>query len=437
MSRWKDEFEKHPIHAALSQVHACLDVKDLALEQEAHSEYRRFRKIINHLDSGLEAVDPEVAPIDLLNNISSNISNASFVQNLKNFARSPNAKSLVAANNHLSAVANPIRSLASSANDNGNSARLSSIEQTVDVVVATLSKESKEFSEKLRNQSAKLVRLNELKDAMEKAFAEFTISLQKDATDWQKQFTADQSKRAKQFSDRQINQGESYSTWLQEIKQEKEGAFKKSYLEWEAANDVFVNAFEAKLDSVQLDAEKRHKLILDMHGLVAEDSVAGGYTRQANHERDQANKWRTFSILFLFITVLWIGFTYWNLTEITTLEGVITISFASELNWVQGLKAASLTAVLLYMAVFASRQSSQHRVNERKTRWFALEVKAIGPFIENLPDASQVQLKEKLAERLFAQEVGYSGDPDGDVKIDPSVIKLVIGMFKDIAKSLK
>jgi hypothetical protein len=49
----------------------------------------------------------------------------------------------------------------------------------------------------------------------------------------------------------------------------------------------------------------------------------------------------------------------------------------------------SLTAVLLYGAAYSAQQSTKHRNNEKRARWFALEIKAIDPFISSLPESDQ------------------------------------------------
>jgi len=94
---------------------------------------------------------------------------------------------------------------------------------------------------------------------------------------------------------------------------------------------------------------------------------------------------------------------------------------AGSINWAEIITASSLTLVLLATAGYASRQSKLHRDTEQQMRWFALEVKAIDPFLSSLSDTDQRELKKQLSEKLFGQNRGAS--EKGDLNIDPSAFK--------------
>src|SRR5690606_18584207 len=49
--------------------------------------------------------------------------------------------------------------------------------------------------------------------------------------------------------------------------------------------------------------------------------------------------------------------------------------------WHTMLIAFSISGVLLWGAAYSAQQSTRHRNNEKRARWFALEVKAFDPFI--------------------------------------------------------
>jgi hypothetical protein len=105
------------------------------------------------------------------------------------------------------------------------------------------------------------------------------------------------------------------------------------------------------------------------------------------------------------------------------------------LSWMHLVKSASLTAVLLYGAIYASKQSNLHRNNEKKTRWFALEVKAIKPFISSLTQDQQKALIEKFSEKLFGQNAHQ--ETSDTTEFNPNMLKAVGEMVAQIAKSTK
>jgi len=80
------------------------------------------------------------------------------------------------------------------------------------------------------------------------------------------------------------------------------------------------------------------------------------------------------------------------------------VAATGTLDWPVIVTTVSVTAVAFVAAQFASRQSRLHRINEQRMRWFALEVKAIDPFISSLPIEMQQELKRQLSERLFGQD---------------------------------
>ncbi|WP_210467703.1 hypothetical protein, partial [Vibrio crassostreae] len=52
-------------------------------------------------------------------------------------------------------------------------------------------------------------------------------------------------------------------------------------------------------------------------------------------------------------------------------------------NWSKYLLTFSLTGVLLFGAGYTAQQSSKHREEARRTRRFALQVKALDPYISS------------------------------------------------------
>ncbi len=91
---------------------------------------------------------------------------------------------------------------------------------------------------------------------------------------------------------------------------------------------------------------------------------------------------------------------------------------------------ALLTGVLLYGAAYSSQQSTRHRNNEKRTRGFALEVKAIDPFISSLGEEERNQLKRLLSEKLFRQS-GNVGSSESRV-FDEHAYKMIIKGIPEI-----
>lgn len=168
--------------------------------------------------------------------------------------------------------------------------------------------------------------------------------------------------------------------------------------------------FESNLKTILDDGNLKHKAILELYELTAGDSVGAGYIKNANDEMKQANNWRIISIGFIITTIIWLICVYFSSESTISLPKIIT--------------AFSLTGVMLYGAAYSSQQSTKHRNNEKKARWFALEIKAFDPFISSLKEDQQHKLKEELSKRIFGQNE-HSALKDGSV-IDEHAYKTIV-----------
>lgn len=68
------------------------------------------------------------------------------------------------------------------------------------------------------------------------------------------------------------------------------------------------------------------------------------------------------------------------------------------------------------MAGYAARQASEHRREERAAKKLALDLAALGPFLEHVTDAEP--LRQAVAMRVFAPEPGeIAGDGHSHLRI--------------------
>ncbi len=106
---------------------------------------------------------------------------------------------------------------------------------------------------------------------------------------------------------------------------------------------------------------------------------------------------------------------------------------ARQILWAQIIKSFSLTAVLIFGAVHSAKQSNIHRNNELKTRWFALEFKAIDPFISSLDIDTRNNLKLKLSDKLFGQQ--HVQSDKNNIASDENIVQTIGKVVVDIIKA--
>ncbi len=425
MTRWEEEFDNNPIHATLEGIREFLNVKVDSPDSDVAIEKRRLEKALDLLDSALEQVDKEIAPIALLNQINGHLRQPQFWNQLQAYQGNPVVSHLQAANNHINSQIHVFYQLAIFSNGKKSKRITKPVEKAFDEFCMGVDAKSGEFDAKLNGQISKL---QEISDTQDRLVAEMTHlkDVHEDRLNtWQGEFTENQTSRAEEFSATQIQREEQFSEWL--------SAFTKSANEnletlVKSQKEKFGNLFEqfkAKINVYQKDAISKHNAILDIHGLVATDGVAGGYKRTADDEGKAANKWRWAAFLLLGAAALWLVIKLWFGINALDENGI---------DWEEIATSVSLTGILLAAAVYASKQSNFHRSNEKKMRWFALEVKAIDPFLASLGEEDQKKLKAQICERIFGQT--DRGSNHETESFDPNVIKVISDSLVDGVKSL-
>ena len=254
--------------------------------------------------------------------------------------------------------------------------------------------------------------------AQKKALENLTAQTDQAFSEWQIEFGEAQNTRAEEFSSAQIQRGEKFDETMREIRTKSESETKEISAKH---NERLKSAFETYTKDVQErleDMKAKHAAILEIHGLVGTDGVAGGYQKTATDEHKAANTWRIVAMVSLGLAAAWLMLKFFLGFGETSAGGV---------NWAELVTAGSLTLVLLAAAGYASRQSKTHRDLEQQMRWFSLEVKAIDPFLSSLEDTDQKELKKQLSERLFGKDRTAHQAKKGSVDV---------GAYKELSESI-
>lgn len=145
------------------------------------------------------------------------------------------------------------------------------------------------------------------------------------------------------------------------------------------------------------DAESTREQILNLHGIIAGESEAAGYLKNANVERKRAMWWQIGLFALIGAAVVWVGGLSAFVISQTTFN---TESNGAQLPWQSIYRSMSVTLLIVFGAGFAARQSGKHRDAETYNRNKALDILAFNPFIANLDIDEQKKLRA-LATRMF------------------------------------
>ncbi len=153
-------------------------------------------------------------------------------------------------------------------------------------------------------------------------------------------------------------------------------------------------------DTISWSKEKKNTInkilqdIRDLHGIVAADSIAGSHGKLASEEHKVANYWTIAAGVFYLLAAVWgaCGYYTYSSGDMPFALGVFqTLRFVAEIG------------LILWLGAFCSAQAKMHRVNERRSRWFQLEIRALGPFMQmqELDGDKKQNFRERLLERYF------------------------------------
>lgn len=159
--------------------------------------------------------------------------------------------------------------------------------------------------------------------------------------------------------------------------------FQKALAGWSAdAQDTL-----DKLVAYDADAERRGN---DLLGALAGRAMASGYGKYADDQRRAADWLRRGAVTFGAVAILWS-------------VGVAVFALNSAFEWVLLLRFLAAVPILA-IALYLGEQSGKHRDTERQARRSELELAALDPYLASLEPVKRSEVKEKLADRMFAQQ---------------------------------
>ena len=273
------------------------------------------------------------------------------------------------------------------------------IQNLIDKTTEGLNAKQKELESGINDIVNSLEEKNAQLEELSKSIESNQQQVNELVTTWQTQYSKDQSDRNSAFATEQKSRTNDFAQWKKEFDQETKNQIKNLIDKTTEELNAKQKDFNDKIDSFTKEAGEKHADILSLYELVAGDSVASGYAETAEKEEKQADRWRKANITFITLTALWLGGVYIFGTD-TGANG--------EFLWGKYFKAFSLTGILLLGAGYSARQSDSHRQNARRAKWFALEVKAINPFIASLSTEEQNNLIKELSSRMFGRQFNES-----------------------------
>jgi len=410
MSRWQEKFEAHPIHETLNELKRLSNIEFDDVEVQEIAERRRFNKVISAFQGGLASLDAEIVPHNQLDSLNAALRHQNIWGQVNTYSNNGNIAHIAAANDHITSQLPPLSLLLAFCDNPSKLPEVKDLEETVDYVANALSTKKDKLTEQFDELSDSVTVVQQSIEKLETIIEARVAETAAQMSTWQQQFSEAQERR-----------GTDYTAWREKIDEKTDASVQTLIAKSNDALSEHQSEFVGKIDGYINDADSKHKAILDLYELVASDSVGAGYLKNAEDEKKLANIWRRVAIGFIFLTAGWLFYAYCHQPAVADGGNII---------WSKLMSIASLTGVFLFGAAYSSQQSNRHRSNEKRTRWFALQVKAIDPFINSLEEADRNQLKRLLSEKLFGNF--DEGNEKGGAIIDEHALKVIVKSVTDI-----
>lgn len=352
----------------------------------------RLKKILKILLEYFRNLDPDIVPLEVLNQCTGQIDNLrSYCEqfcNSKNQGHIDNATSCV--NN----IINYTRIHAALTDLPGLKVAQATTASTEEVLKGVIELNSKHKAE-ISGQASRIKELEKIieqhkakESELTQAIEQHKLRLDKITSDFQTQFSTTQSQRAESFTKSTEQFSEKFTTQSGEFKNQFESLIKDQ----KTTFDEHINSTNQNTKEYLAHLELRKSEVDNIYGAIGSASLAGNFKETADKEHRAANLLRWISL---------------GLMGAMIIVGIITYCASlihPEIDWkLFGFRLATVIVIAI-PAVYAAQESSKHRERERKNRKLQIELATIDAYLALLPKPKQDEIKGNLTNKFFGTD---------------------------------
>ena len=371
------KFENHPIFEKITQFSSRIEEEELR-DLFDINDINFFEAAISYLKERLHLTIPTIVHEAVLNHISQQIESS--LKQINAYVGNRNIGYVANAINHLQEAISKTQSipLPFTRNEFAFSKHVADFEKITKEKYASLETENKELKEELNTLSKKLKQTDQALETINTSLKQKELEIQNLNKQFQANFEAIKTSATQNYEhDRKTFRNE-FNKSKESLKNEVE----KLKSEINTGTDQIIKNLEFKL-------EEAKKIV----GVVSDKTVTGNYQKVANNHKTTADIFRGIAIALMICLSGILIYTIWDIS-------------GENFDWTKSLIRILAAAALSYPATYAARESNKHRKLEVLNRKAELELTAINPFIELLPEQKKQAIKEKLVEKYF----GNSGN---------------------------
>lgn len=399
MDQWTKRFRNHPIFVTLGELGPAINEslkRPEAAEEGVREGLERLRKVNEFVGKRLDATDGALvipAPLDQLANHMRDVVSA-----VNGFAANGQANLIENANGAAEAALSNLVHLTlplGEAELAGQRIALESYRETMQRAAAESAAAVAALREAVEKANSSLSELRAEVDAQSAANTQLT-------SDLQGRFTKDQQSREERFVEVRDKYSEELARVDATTKRDLETLTREHK---ESLGKIEVDhTTQARAILEQIDAKREE--VTKLVGVIGSQGVAYGYQKTAEDAAKAVAIWQRATVGSLVALVLFV-LCFFVLHIGAPDSGTTQVSPTAELFEIASRLA--LTIALGVLAGYAGSQASRYQEVERTNRRLALELAAIGPYIESLPEAEKEKFRVLIGKRSFGRSTPAIG----------------------------
>ncbi|UOK43405.1 MULTISPECIES: hypothetical protein [Flavobacterium] len=401
------EFENHQVFDKLEQLKNRINEKGVRELMDADTIHF-FETSENYLRDRLKLTIPIIVQESELSQISVEIESS--LSQINAFIGNKNVGHINNAINNLHSAISRVRNLPLpfSKNDFNFSKNISNFEKVVQEKYKEIETENKKLKETIEGFKIEISNnLNELNNINTK-LSQKESEIQNLNSTFQTDFLNIKSTSNQNYE----NDRNAFRIEFDNLKQSLINEVNTTKGEISSNTEILIEDLNSKLQEAK-------KIV----GVIGDISVTGNYHKFANENKSTANTFRVLAIVLMLLLSGLLIFTIWDISS-------------ANFDWTKSLIRIIAAAALSYPATYAARESSKHRKLEIINRKAELELTAINPFIELLPENKKHEVKEKLVAKYFGNNSNHVDDEinqkDDEISVSglDTVLKTILPYLK-------
>lgn len=434
-SQWITRFENHPVHAALDNVSTLLEKASESAKEDpaAQDSIVRIKQIHEMTARAVKSLDPYLAPIGNLNNVNSHLS--SQTTEITNYTSNKNVQHLVNANaqsdNMLAQLPalSPVRTPAD----------IEGVKESVSSFRMSAAQHLRYLEADVKTLRSKVAKLTQKADEVVSEVANQKGRVDSAISGFQQQFSTAESARAESFaqsektrSEKFAEASESRATSAEEMRTGLTTEIDKSKDRWQSQSAKLLKEHKEEFDRLRTALDTEAKGLIEsinttrgqaekVAGIIANTGMVSGYQKIANQERTAARFFQGLALLSMAGLVIF---------AVLAFTGAVSDGFDL------GQFGAKVFAALSFgvLAAYAARQADVHQSSERHNRKMELELASVGPFLAQLPDETQFEVKKALADRMFGNSLPVKSGTSRTSGTSTDLLKLALETVNELVK---